>query len=412
MARAIWTGVITFGLVSVPVGLFTATEDHTVHFHQLQRGTSDRVRNRRVNERTGEEVATGDIVKGYEVGEGEYVVVEPDELDEIAPGRSRALEITDFVDLDRIAPVYFDRTYYVAPRGKEYLKVYGLLRTALAEAGKVGIATFVMRNRQYLTALRAEDEVLVLQTLHWADEVRDPVRELPELPSGRVGRGKELDMALRLVDALSGPWDPARYRDTYQEKVRELVRAKAEGEEVAVAEEAPQATNVVDLMEVLQGSLERAKGTGGGQSADKAKNAGARGADKAKDAGARGAGEAKSARDGRAGKAKSTGDGRADKAKSAGDGRAGRKKSPGNERPGGGSKGTAGERSAGARRKATAPSRGKPPKRGELRELSKAELYQRATEQDIAGRSRMSRDELIDALTGAGGGRRRRTAAA
>ncbi|MDG9688944.1 Ku protein [Streptomyces sp. DH17] len=390
MARAIWTGVITFGLVSVPVGLFTATEDHTVHFHQLQRGTSDRVRNRRVNERTGEEVATGDIVKGYEVGEGEYVVVEPDELDEIAPGRSRALEITDFVDLDRIAPVYFDRTYYVAPRGKEYLKVYGLLRTALAEAGKVGIATFVMRNRQYLTALRAEDEVLVLQTLHWADEVRDPVRELPELPSGRVGRGKELDMALRLVDALSGPWDPARYRDTYQEKVRELVRAKAEGEEVAVAEEAPQATNVVDLMEVLQGSLERAKGTGGGQSADKAKKAGARGA----------------------GTAKSAGDGRADKAKSTGDGRSGRKKSPGNERPGGGSRGTAGERSAGARRKATAPSRGKPPKRGELRELSKAELYQRATEQDIAGRSRMSRDELIDALTGTGGGRRRRTAAA
>ncbi|MFD5295095.1 Ku protein [Streptomyces mutabilis] len=401
MARAIWTGVITFGLVSVPVGLFTATEDHTVHFHQLQRGTSDRVRNRRVNERTGEEVTTGDIVKGYEVGEGEYVVVEPDELDEIAPGRSRALEITDFVDLDRIAPVYFDRTYYVAPRGKEYLKVYGLLRTALAEAGKVGIATFVMRNRQYLTALRAEDEVLVLQTLHWADEVRDPVRELPELPSGRVGRGKELDMALRLVDALSGPWDPARYRDTYQEKVRELVRAKAEGEEVTVAEEAPQATNVVDLMEVLQGSLERAKGTGGGQSADKAKKAGARGA-----------GTAKSTGGGRAGKAKSAGDGRAGEAKSAGDGRAGRKKSPGNERPGGGSKGTAGERSGGARRKATAPSRGKPPKRGELRELSKAELYQRATEQDIAGRSRMSRDELIDALTGAGGGRRRRTAAA
>ncbi|GGQ11367.1 Ku protein [Streptomyces mutabilis] len=366
MARAIWTGVITFGLVSVPVGLFTATEDHTVHFHQLQRGTSDRVRNRRVNERTGEEVATGDIVKGYEVGDGEYVVVEPDELDEIAPGRSRALEITNFVDLDRIPPVYFDRTYYVAPRGKEYLKVYGLLRTALAEAGKVGIATFVMRNRQYLTALRAEDEVLVLQTLHWADEVRDPVRELPELPTGRAGRGKELDMALRLVDALSGPWDPARYQDTYQEKVRELVRAKAEGKEVAVAEEAPRATDVVDLMEVLQGSLERAKGTGGEQSA---------------------------------GKAKGAGDGRAGKAKGAEGGRAGRRKGSGGERPAGGSK-------------ATGPSRGKPPKRGELRELSKAELYQRATEQDIAGRSRMSRDELIDALTGAGGGRRRRTAAA
>ncbi|MFE1015819.1 Ku protein [Streptomyces sp. NPDC058794] len=356
MARAIWTGVITFGLVSVPVGLFTATENHTVHFHQLQRGTSDRIRNRRVNERTGEEVDPGDIVKGYEVGEGEYVVVEPDELDEIAPGRSRALEITDFVELDRIAPVYFDRTYYVAPRGKEYLKVYELLRAALAESGKAGVATFVMRNRQYLTALRAEDEVLVLQTLHWADEVRDPVRELPELPSERVGRGRELDMALRLVDALSGPWDPERYHDTYQEKVRELVRAKAEGEEVAVAEEAPQATNVVDLMEVLQGSLERAKGTGtgGGKPAGKAENG---------------------------------------------------------ERPAGSRKKAAARGKTAAREKA-APSRKKPPTRSELRELSKAELYQRATDQDVAGRSRMSRDELIDALTGAGGRRRKKTAAA
>ncbi|MFJ4333322.1 MULTISPECIES: Ku protein [unclassified Streptomyces] len=334
MARAIWTGVITFGLVSVPVGLFTATEDHTVHFHQLQRGTSDRIRNRRVNERTGKEVGADDIVKGYEVGEGEYVVVEPGELDEIAPGRSRTLEITDFVDLDRIEPVYFGRTYYLAPRGKEYVKVYELLRSALAETGKAGVATFVMRNRQYLTALRAEDRVLLLQTLHWADEVRDPVAELPELPSDRVGRGKELDMALRLVDALSGDWEPARYRDTYQEKVRELVRAKAEGEEVAVAEEAPEATNVVDLMEVLRGSLEQAKG----------------------------------------GKSEGTG----------------------------GKKTSAPRKPSVPRKKATASTR------DELRELSKAELYRRATEQDIAGRSRMSRRQLVDALSDSGGRGRRK----
>ncbi|MFB7091570.1 Ku protein [Streptomyces sp. NPDC056296] len=375
MARAIWTGVITFGLVSVPVGLFTATQDHTVHFHQLQRGTSDRIRNRRVNERTGKEVGPGDIVKGYEVGEGEYVVVEPEELDEIAPGRSQTLEITDFVDLDRIAPVYFGRTYYVAPRGEEYLKVYELLRTALAEAGKVGVATFVMRNRQYLTALRAEDEVLMLQTLHWADEVRDPVEELPELPQGRAGRGKELDMAMRLVDALSGPWDPARYHDTYQEKVRELVRAKAEGKEVAVAEEAPRATNVVDLMEVLQGSLEQAKGTGGSQAPAKAKGAG----------GKRPSAPRTKATEGR----KST------EARKSTETR----------------KSTEGRTTEG-RKKATAPSRKAPAKRGELRELSKAELYQRATDQDIAGRSKMSREQLIDALTGAGGGRKKKTAAA
>ncbi|MEU9594241.1 Ku protein [Streptomyces sp. NPDC048193] len=348
MARAIWTGVITFGLVTVPVGLFSATQDHTVHFNQLQRGTSDRIRNRRVNQRTGEEVGTGDIVKGYELAEGEYVVVEPGELDEIAPGRSQTVDITDFVDLDEIEPVWFDRTYYVAPRGKEYLKVYQLLRTALAEANKAGVATFVMRNKQYLTALRAENDVLVLQTLHWADEVRDPVKELPELPSGRVDRGKELDMALQLVDALSGPWEPGRYHDTYQEKVRDLVRAKAEGKEVALAEEPPTATDVVDLMDVLQGSLDRAK-----RGAERP-----RASASAEDAG--GGGEAPPPAE---------------------------------------------------RKKASAPSGRAAPKRAELRELSKAELYRRATEQDVPGRSKMTRSELVEALATTGRRRKKPTAA-
>ncbi|MEU1010767.1 Ku protein [Streptomyces sp. NPDC005890] len=363
MARAIWTGVITFGLVTVPVGLYTATEDHTVHFHQLQRGTSDRIRNKRVNERTGDEVDTSDIVKGYELDEGQYVVVEPDELDEIAPGRSQSIDITDFVDLEGIEPVYFDRTYYIAPRGKEYTKVYELLRAALAESNKVGIATFVMRNKQYLTALRAEDKVLVLQTLHWADEVRDPAEELPELPSGRAGRGKQLEMALDLVDALSSDWDPSRYRDTYQEKVRELVKAKAEGQEIAAAEEPPEATNVIDLMKVLEGSLQAARsGRGGRESAD-------------------------------------------------------------------GHKGKAAPRKAAARSSAAGtsvkpPARKAPPKKAgvarvrsggaggkrELQKLSKAELYQRATDQGLPGRSKMSREELIDAL--ARSGRRRKTTAA
>ncbi|MFB6636314.1 Ku protein [Streptomyces chartreusis] len=170
-ARSIWTGVIAIVMmVGVPVGLFTATADHTVHYHQLQRGTADRIRNRRVNERTGKHVASKDIVKAYEAADGEYIIVEPDELDEIAPGRSQTIDISDFVDLADIEPAYFDRTYYVGPRGKEYTKVYELLRAALAESDTVGIATFVMRGKQYLTALRAEDKVLVLQTLHWADE--------------------------------------------------------------------------------------------------------------------------------------------------------------------------------------------------------------------------------------------------
>lgn len=359
MARAIWTGVITFGLVSVPVGLFTATEDHTVHFHQLQRGTADRIRNRRINERTGEEVSGEDIVKGYELGEGEYVVVEPDEIDEIAPGRSQTIDITDFVGLEEIEPVYFDRTYYIAPRGKEYTKVYELLRAALAEANKAGIATFVMRGKQYLTALRAEDEVLVLQTLHWADEVRDPRKELPEMPSGRAGKGKELDMALQLVDTLSGPWEPARYHDTFQEKVRELVRAKAEGREITAEAEPPAATNVVDLMEVLQGSLDKARGGSKAASAPRQ--------EKPRPA-------------------------RKTASKPAAKENAARKAPPKTARASAASRS---QRGTG---------------KSELRQLSKAELYERATELNVTGRSKMSREQLVHALARAG--RRRKKSAA
>ncbi|MEU3294760.1 Ku protein [Streptomyces longwoodensis] len=392
MARAIWTGVITFGLVTVPVGLYTATQDHAVHFHQLQRGTSDRVRNKRVNERTGDEVDSKDVVKGYEIDDGQYVVVEPDELDEIAPGRSKTIDISDFVDLDRIEPVYFDRTYYIAPRGKEYTEVYELLRAALAEADKVGIATFVMRNKQYLTALRAEDSVLVLQTLHWADEVRDPGQELPELPTSRAGRGKQMDMALQLVDALSTDWEPSRYRDTYQEKVRELVRAKAEGEEITGGEEPPQATNVIDLMQVLEGSLESARSGRAGRS-DRAERAGNGERDTRDDRGDRGGRE--SARD----------EGGKSGGRTAGRASSGTKKKAPAKAP---ARRQAPPRTAGA---ASARARGRTPgTKSELRKLSKAELYERATEQNVAGRSKMSRDELVDALA-RGGTRRKKTAA-
>ncbi|MFJ8273789.1 Ku protein [Streptomyces sp. NPDC094154] len=360
MARSIWTGVVTFGLASLPVGLYTATEDHTVHFHQLQRNTADRIRNRRVNERTGREVPSENIVKGYELAEGEYIVVEPDELDQIAPGRSQTIDITDFVDLSDIEPVYFDRTYYVAPRSKEYTKVYELLRAALEESDKAGIATFVMRGKQYLTALRADERLLVLQTLHWADEVRDPGTELPELPSRRASKGKELTLAIQLVDALSAPWQPGRYHDTYEEKVRELVQAKAEGQEIAVAEEAPQATNVIDLMSVLQDSLDQARGQKTAAEPRQTKKAPAR---------------------------KTT---RKPAAKAA-------KRSAAHKAPPKATRTTskARQRSAG---------------KGDLRQLSKAQLYQRATEQGIEGRSKMSREQLVDALTRAG--RRRKKSAA
>ncbi|MGW7522346.1 non-homologous end joining protein Ku [Streptomyces sp. NPDC054783] len=263
MARPIWTGVLTFGLVTLPVGLYTATEDHTVHFHQLQRGTSDRIRNKRVNERTGKEVDTDKIVKGYEMDEGEYVVVEPEELEEIAPGRSKVIDLAGFVDLHQVEPVYFARTYYVGPRGKEYVKVYELMRSALDRSDKAGIATFTMRGKEYLTALRAQPGVLVLHTLHWADEVRDPADVVPELPERRTkSDGKELRTAEQLIDALTVDWDPADYHDTYEERVKKLVAAKRKGEEVVGEPEPPEATNVIDLMDVLSRSVEQGRSRG------------------------------------------------------------------------------------------------------------------------------------------------------
>ncbi|MGW6785119.1 non-homologous end joining protein Ku [Streptomyces sp. NPDC054987] len=264
MARPVWTGVLSFGLVAIPIGIYTATDSHTTHFHQLQRGTSDRIRNRRVNERTGEEVDLDDIVKGYDTGE-EYVLVEPAELDDIAPGRSKTLEISGFVDLAEIDPIFFDRTYYVGPKGKEYSKVYALLEKALAKAERAGVATFVMRGREYLVALKAEDGILTLHTLHWADEIRDPREEVPDLPaaSGRgTGSSREMKMAEQLITALGMRWDPEEFRDTYQDKVSALIKAKGAGETVEKAEAAAEATNVVDLTEALRASVERARGGG------------------------------------------------------------------------------------------------------------------------------------------------------
>ncbi|MFF3068806.1 Ku protein [Kitasatospora sp. NPDC057936] len=256
MARPIWTGMLSFGLVTVPVALYSATESHGVSFRQIQRGTADRVRNKRVNERTGEEVAFGDIVKGFELAEGEYVIVEPEELERISPGRSKTLEIKGFVELEKIDPIFFDTTYYLGPRGAEYGRVYGLLHRALARSGKAGLALFAMRGKEYLTAVHAEEELLVAQTMRFADEIRDPKREVDNLPGADVQVSKkELSTAQQLIDMRALDWDPDQWHDTYAEQVRELVQAKAEGREIAVSEGPAEATNVVDLMAVLERSL-------------------------------------------------------------------------------------------------------------------------------------------------------------
>ncbi|MFD8596011.1 Ku protein [Kitasatospora sp. NPDC059646] len=348
MARPVWTGVLTFGLVTVPVSLYTATDSHSVQFHQLQRGTGDRVRNRRVNERTGEEVPYEDIVKGYEVADGEYVVVEPGELEQISPGRSRTIDISGFVDLDQVDPIFFDKTYYLGPKGKEYGKVFQLLTEALTRSNRAGIALFSMRGKEYLTAVRAEDGLLELHTMHWADELRDPRKEIGDLPGGRAEfSGQELATAEQLIDMLTVDWNPEEYHDTFEEQVRKLIEDKAAGREIAVAEGPPaEATNAVDLMDVLKRSLE---GVQGGTAAPTAR--------------------------GRARRSRST------------------------PKRTGGKKGTSarstGSKTPAAKKRTTAED--------DLSQLTKAQLYEKAAELEIAHRSTMTRDELRKAVAGATG---------
>jgi DNA end-binding protein Ku len=262
MARAVWSGVISFGLVSVPVGLFTATDEHEPSFHQFAEGSTDRIRYKRVNERTGDEVDYDEIVKGVDVGGGKYVMVSDEELDQVAPGRSRALEITSFAPLDEIDPIYFNKTYYLAPAGPEAKKTYALLRDAMAEANRAGIATLVMHGKQHLAGIRASGNTLVLDTLFFDDEVRDPKKTLENLP-GKTNFSKgELSMATQLITSMDEPWKPDRYRDTYTDRVNDLIEAKRRGHEAHQADEPPEATNVVDLLEALRRSVDSARKPG------------------------------------------------------------------------------------------------------------------------------------------------------
>ncbi|HEV7979429.1 Ku protein [Amycolatopsis sp.] len=262
MARPIWSGAINFGLVTVPVQLYSATEDHSISFRQFERGTSDRIRYRRVNERTGKEVDYNDIVKGYELDDGDYVIVEPDELDDIAPGRSRTLDIEGFVDLDEIDPIFFQKTYWLAPAKEEFGKAYSLLLAAMEKTNKAGIAKFVMRGKEYIAAARAGDGVMVLNTLHFADDIRNPAKELSKLPGKSEATGKELDMATALIDSMAEDWEPESYHDTYTERVEKLIKDKKAGRKITPASEPAEPTKVIDLFDALSRSVKDRKGRG------------------------------------------------------------------------------------------------------------------------------------------------------
>jgi DNA end-binding protein Ku len=259
MARATWSGSISFGLVNVPVQLFTAVRRHDVHFTELHEDTHAPVRRRRVDEQTGEEVPYDEIVKGYEVDEDQYVVVDPDELEELDPQASRTIDIHDFVDVSEIDPIYYDRAYYLMPDGESAAKPYRLLTDAMGSAGKVAIAKLVMRNKEYLAAIRARDDLLLLSTMHYADEVADPDElEGPgELEDVEVSP-REVAMAEQLIDSLVTTFDPTTYHDDYQERVVEFLEAKAEGEDITMTPPQREQGSVVDLLSALEASLERA----------------------------------------------------------------------------------------------------------------------------------------------------------
>jgi DNA end-binding protein Ku len=258
MPRAIWSGAISFGLVNVPVKLYSATSPKTVRFHQISSKTGARVRQKRVDPSTGDEVPFEEIVKGYEISSGHYVVVDPDELSAAIPEATHSIDIEEFVDQSEIDPIYYEKAYYLVP-DRRADKPYRLLAEAMAKTNKVGIAKFVMRTKQYLAALRSVGGVLVLSTMLFADEVV-PVDGLEGLPEADVTvSDRELGMAEQLIASLGAPFEPEKYHDTYREQVLDIINRKADGEDVSAPAAAPSPAAVVDLMAALEASLAAAK---------------------------------------------------------------------------------------------------------------------------------------------------------
>jgi DNA end-binding protein Ku len=253
--RAIWSGAISFGLVNIPVRLVTAVERKNVRFRELRRTDTSRIRYRKTAASTGEEVATDELVKGYEIAPDRYVVLEPDELKGLAPESSRSIEIEDFVELVQIEPINFDSSYYLVP-AETAAKPYALLHTAMRESGRAAIARFVMRTKEHLAVIRPVGDALAVTTLVYHDEVV-PVDQLDGLPDDEVAPSdRERTMATQLIDSMTVDWEPARYRDTHREQVLELIERKAAGEDIAtVPDDQREAGEVVDLVAALEASL-------------------------------------------------------------------------------------------------------------------------------------------------------------
>ena len=264
MARAIWSGSISFGLLNVPVKLYSAVARRNIALREIRESDSARIKHRRVAEGTDEEVPYGEIIKAFELTPGQYVPISKDEMSALAPEKTRAIDVQDFVDLDEIDPIYFDSPYYLGPaEGAE--KAYSLLAAAMKASGKVAIARFVFRNKEHLAAIRTSGGVLTLTTMRFADEVV-PASELEEVLPDKAPdvAKKEQEMAEQLIESLSTAFDPSGYRDEYREQLLGLIERKAEGKEIVAPDsEEPQATKAPDLMAALEESIAAVKGKKG-----------------------------------------------------------------------------------------------------------------------------------------------------
>ena len=259
MPRAIWSGAISFGLVNIPVKLYSAVSRKTVRFHQIDAESGGRVRQKRVGA-DGEEVAYEQIVKGYEIGPDRYVTITPEELESLEPQKTRTIDIEDFVDLEDIDPMFYDHPYYLAP-DTGAAKAYRLLVDAMEDSGKVAIARVVLRSKEHLVAIRPRSGVLAMETMLFADEVISP-DSLDELSGdGEVATSdRELTMAKQLIDSLTSEFEPEKYRDEYRERVLDLIERKAQGETVVIEAPAEEPAKVPDLMAALEASIASAKG--------------------------------------------------------------------------------------------------------------------------------------------------------
>jgi DNA end-binding protein Ku len=259
MARSIWSGAISFGLVNVPVKLYSAVSRKTVRFNQLNEKTGNRIQMKRVDPETGDDVPFEQIIKGFELTKDRYVVITPDELDALDPERTRTIQIEDFVDQEEIDPIYYDHPYYLVP-DKGAAKAYGLLLNAMEASGKVAIARVVIRSKEALVAIRPAGELLMMETMIFHDEVvpHDDLDDLPDSKDLKVS-DREVKMAQQLIDSLSSEFAPEKYRDEYRDKVLDLIERKASGEAIVVQPEAPAPAKVPDLMAALEASLAAVK---------------------------------------------------------------------------------------------------------------------------------------------------------